>query len=194
MSDRLNEPLATAPRGESDDQRRRTGILDNRPYRRVGIGECIVSNDVDDVLSSIALGSCVAVCFWEPSARVAGILHFMLPESRLNAERAREQPAVFADTGIALLFHSAYDLGAQKKRCVVRLIGGAEVGGTRPEAVGGIFNVGRRNVLAARSVLWRNGIMISGEAIGGTAARTIAMAVADGRVVVKSEGQLVAEL
>jgi len=153
-----------------------------------------VSNEPQEVLSSIALGSCVAVCFWEPTVRVAGILHFMLPESRLNAERAREQPAVFADTGIALLFHSAYSLGAQKKRCVVRLIGGAEISGTRPAAVEGIFNVGRRNILAARSALWRNGIMINGEAVGGTAARTITMAVADGRVIVKSEGQLVAEL
>jgi len=160
----------------------------------VGIGEFIVSNSTDEVLSTIALGSCVAVCLWEPGAQVGGMLHFMLPDSTLASERARLQPAAFADTGIPLLFRAAYKLGAQKKHCVVRLVGGAELAGPRPESVEGIFNVGRRNILAARGVLWRNGIMISGEEVGGTDARTIAMAVADGRVAVKTAGSLVAEL
>jgi chemotaxis protein CheD len=167
---------------------------DDTRLHRVGIGEYIVSNQADDVLTTIALGSCVAVCLWEPSARVAGILHFMLPEARLNGERARLQPASFADTGIPLLFRSAYELGAQKKRCQIRLIGGAEIAAPRPDGVESIFDVGRRNVLAARGVLWRNGILITRELVGGTAARTIAMTVGDGRVVIKSDGQMVAEL
>src|SRR5262245_28934477 len=122
------------------------------------------------------------------------MLHFMLPEARLNSDRARLQPAAFADTGIALLFRSAYELGAQKQRCLVRLVGGAEIAGSRPEGSESIFDVGRRNVLAARGVLWRNGILVNGELVGGTAARTIMMAVADGRVVIKTDGHVVAEL
>ena len=161
---------------------------------RVGIGDFVVSNHTEDVISTIALGSCVAVCLWEPHARIAGMLHFMLPDSRLNAERARVQPAVFADAGIPLLFHAAYELGAQKKRCVVRLVGGAEVTGPRNQAIEGFFNVGPRNVLAARGVLWRNGIMTRGELVGGTAVRSLSMSVADGRIVVKTDGSVVAEL
>jgi chemotaxis protein CheD len=167
---------------------------DEARVHRVGIGEYIVSNQIGDVLTTIALGSCVAVCLWEPTARVGGILHFMLPDSRLNGARARLQPGAFADTGIALLFRSAYELGAQKKRCVIRLVGGAEIAAPRPEGSESIFDVGRRNVLAARGVLWRNGILVDSELVGGTAARTISMAVGDGRVVIKSDGQKVAEL
>lgn len=190
----MTGPLHALPArdaGDSDDRARRP---DEGRVHRIGIGEFMVSNHASDVLTTIALGSCVAVCLWEPAARVAGLLHFMLPESRLNSERARLQPASFADTGIPQLFRSAYELGAQKKRCVVRLIGGAEIAAPRPESGESIFDVGRRNVLAARGVLWRNGILINGELVGGTAARTIAMTVGDGRVVIKTDGQVVAEL
>jgi chemotaxis protein CheD len=186
------EPLRAGRRGNAADALDRP--FDEARVHRVGIGEFVVSNHGGDVLTTIALGSCVAVCLWEPTARVAGILHFMLPDARLSAERARLQPAAFADTGITLLFRAAYELGAQKKRCIVRLAGGAELAAGRPEGSGSIFDVGRRNVLAARGVLWRNGILVNGEMVGGTAARTITMAVADGRVVIKSDGQVVAEL
>lgn len=161
---------------------------------RVGIGEYVVSNNEEDVITAVALGSCVAVCLWEPVAKVAGMLHFMLPESKLNPDRARTQPAAFADTGIPLLFHSAYQLGAQKKRCVVRLVGGAELGSMPPSPIEGLFNVGPRNIIAARGVLWRNGIMTRGEAVGGTSARSITMSAADGRIAVKTDGIVVAEL
>ena len=169
-------------------------VVDSRVLR-VSIGEFVVSDRADDVITTVALGSCIAVCLWEPKARVAGMLHFMLPESTLNEERARERPAVFADTGIPLLFRAAYELGAEKKRCAVRLVGGAELATGAAEGDGkGVFNVGRRNVLAARAVLWRNGIMTGGELVGGTVARTIAMNVSDGRIVVKTDGAVVAEL
>ena len=161
---------------------------------RVGIGDFVVSNQKDDIITTIALGSCVAVCLWEPEARIAGMLHFMLPDSKLNAERARTQPAVFADLGIPLLFRAAYELGAEKKRCHVRLVGGAEVTGQRPQAIEGFFNVGPRNVLAARGVLWRNGIMTRGEAVGGNTVRSLSMSVADGRIAIKTDGVVVAEL
>ncbi len=45
-----------------------------------------------------------------------------------------------------------------KSRIVVRLVGGAEVAGG-----GGAFNVGKRNLLAARNLLWKHGVMIRGE-------------------------------
>jgi chemotaxis protein CheD len=183
------------------DQRRITEVgIAARPaqpdtrYVRVGISEFAVSDRSDEVLTTIALGSCVAVCVHDPVAGVGGLLHFLLPDSKLNPERARTQPAAFADTGIATLFHAAYALGAQKKRCRVRLVGGAEIAASGTPGGDDLFQVGRRNVLAARAVLWRNGTLINGEDVGGTTARTIAMAVADGRVAVKSDGRVIAEL
>ena len=191
MNDHAEGTLTARRFPDFDDRVRRS---DEPRIHRVGIGEFVVSSNTDDAITTIALGSCVAVCLWEPHAKVGGILHFMLPDARLNSERARLQPAAFADTGIPLLFRAAYELGAQKKRCMVRLVGGAEIAGGRPEGSESIFDVGRRNVLAARGVLWRNGILVNGELVGGTAARTIMMTVADGRVVIKTDGQVVAEL
>jgi chemotaxis protein CheD len=161
---------------------------------RVGIGEFAVSNVPEETLTTVALGSCVAVCLWEPHARVAGLLHFLLPDSSLNQARAQREPAVFADTGIAQLFHAAYALGAQKPRCQVRLVGGAEIGGHKPAGGDGVFNVGRRNVIAARGILWRNGVLVEGEDIGGTLPRTLTMSAVDGRVTIKTDGRVVTEL
>jgi chemotaxis protein CheD len=150
----------------------------------VGIGEFAVSNDKSSVIMTHALGSCVAVCLWDPEARVAGLIHVLLPDSRINLDRAQMQPAAFADTGIPILFRTAYDYGVQKKRVQVRLIGGADVTGIGQG--GGEGTVGKRNILAVRSLLWKNGVMVQREAVGGTEARTVALEVSDGRIQVTS--------
>ena len=85
-------------------------------------------------------------------------------------DRARKQPATFADSGIALLFQTAYTRGVDKKRCIVRLVGGAEVAGLQGI---GALNVGKRNILIARQILWQNGVMVAGESTGGTIPRTV---------------------
>ena len=80
----------------------------------IGIGEYAVTTNPDAEIVTHALGSCVAVCLWDPVTHVAGMLHFLLPDSKLNAERAARQPGTFADTGIPLLFQAAYKAGAVK--------------------------------------------------------------------------------
>ena len=173
---------------------RRTAANDQRVVsarRIVGIGEFAVSNVDGETILTHALGSCIAVCVWDLQARVAGLLHFLLPDAAINAERARAQPAAFANTGIPLLFQAAYALGLEKRRCTVRLIGGAEVTGL---ARAGSLNVGKRNLLAARNILWRNGVLINAEATGGHVPRTVALHVRDGLIEVTSGRVLVREL
>ena len=148
----------------------------------IGIGELAVSGTAGLTIVTHAVGSCIAVCIFDPVAAVAGMLHFLLPESSINPARAERQPAVFADTGIPLLFQTAYDHGLTKQRAIVKLVGGAEM----PQTTGGWFNTGRRNLLAARNLLWQNGVFVSAEDVGGTEARTVHMSVADGRLHVYS--------
>ena len=109
------------------------------PRRIIGIGEYVVTRDPLVTIVTHALGSCIAVCLWDAKASVAGMLHFLLPDAKLNPERARIQPGAFADTGIPLLFQTAYECGAQKGRCRVSLIGGATV-------TSGSIDIGRRTV------------------------------------------------
>ena len=144
----------------------------------VGIGEFAVSANRDDVIVTHALGSCVAVCLFDPVAGVAAMLHFLLPESKINEERARTQPAAFADTGIPLLFQAAYKQGLDKKRTIVKLAGGAELS----DQASGSLQIGRRNALAARNLLWRNGVLINAQDVGGVIPRTVHLAAQDGRV------------
>jgi chemotaxis protein CheD len=142
----------------------------------VGIGELAVSDRTDDVIVTYALGSCVAVCLFDPWVRVAALLHFLLPEASINPRRALEQPATFGDTGIPLLLEAAWRQGLRKERASVRLVGGAEVTNLSGASTG------RRNVLAARTVLWRHGLFVDSQDVGGVAARTVHLAVGDGRV------------
>lgn len=152
----------------------------------VGIGEYGVSGQAGSMIVTHALGSCVAVCLWDPVASVAGLLHILLPDSRINPERASQQPGAFADTGIPLLFHTAYEKGAVKSRCQVQLIGGAEVTITGGQAIG------KRNVLAARAMLWRNGVKVEREITGGSQARSVWLSADTGEVQVTTAGLRVA--
>jgi chemotaxis protein CheD len=164
-----------------------------RPTPRivVGIGEFSVSRDPSETIVTHALGSCIAVCIWDPTAIVGGMLHFLLPDAAVNPVRARTQPAAFANTGLPLFFQAAYVLGLDKKRCRVRLVGGAELAG-----LGGLnsLNVGKRNLLAARSILWRNGVLIEAEATGGSIPRTVALHLRTGKIEVTSGRDLIHEL
>ena len=162
------------------------------PVRRhvVGIGDSALADAPGEVIVTHALGSCIAVCIWDPVIRVAGLLHFLLPDSRINPARAQEQPDTFADTGIPRLFQAAYARGLQKNRAVVCLVGGAEINGDGS----GLLNVGRRNLLSARQLLWRNGVLIKNEAVGGSLPRTVTMLVESGRVQVMSGREHVVEL
>ncbi|MGH9309651.1 MAG: chemotaxis protein CheD [Vicinamibacterales bacterium] len=156
----------------------------------IGIGEIAVTASPDATIVTHALGSCIAVCLWDPDARVGGMLHFLLPEAKLNPERARKQPGAFADTGIPLLFQTAYKHGADKKRCRVKLLGGAAIA----HAGSGGLDVGKRNAMAAKRLLWQNGVMVHGEALGGSESRTVTMTVADGRLQVSRGREVVQEL
>jgi chemotaxis protein CheD len=155
----------------------------------VGVGDCKVSAGADSVLTTYALGSCIAVAIYDPVASVGGLLHFMLPESSLNREKAQENPFMFADTGVPLLFHAAYDLGAEKRRMVVHVAGGAQV-----VDVKGVFDIGKRNQLALRKILWKAGVMIRAEQIGGTESRTVKLDVATGRFWIRRPGTSYYEL
>src|SRR5690606_33471231 len=91
----------------------------------VGMADLRVSNSPDERLVTYALGSCLGIAVYDPTARVGGLLHVMLPLSSTDMARAAENPALFVDTGVPELFRSCYRLGASKQRMIVRVAGGA---------------------------------------------------------------------
>ena len=51
-----------------------------------------------------------------------------------------------------------------------------------------MFHIGKRNHAAIRQYLWKNGMFIDSEDIGGKAARNLSLDISDGTVEVKSQG------
>jgi len=143
----------------------------------VGIGDCRASADAGDVLVTYALGSCVGVVVHDAVARVGGLLHILLPDSSIDPKRAKENPFVFADTGIPLLLKQCYALGARKERLQTRIAGGSQMSVTMDT-----LNVGHKNIQATRDILGRNGLSLSGEAVGGSCARTLRLKVGTGEL------------
>jgi len=155
----------------------------------VGISDCKVTRDADSVLVTYALGSCIAVAMHDPVTKASGLLHYMLPESTIDAKKAELNPFMFADTGIPRLMEALKVAGADSKRMIVRLAGGAQVLDSE-----GVFQIGKRNYLAARRILWKAGVLIAGEAVGGEVSRTTRLEVATGRLWVREGAGIEREL
>ena len=155
----------------------------------VGISDMKVSNNPDDVLITYSLGSCIGVTIWDPEVRTGGLLHYLLPDSNLNKEKAKKNPFIFSDSGVPLLFREAYEFGARKKRMIVKVAGGAQVLDNND-----FFDIGKRNVLALRKIFWRNNVIVAGSDVGGTISRTIFLNIKTGVTLVKMPGRKVSAL
>lgn len=155
----------------------------------VGVGDMKISGKQEETLVTYGLGSCIGVTIWDPVTRVGGMLHFMLPESANDLDKARKNPAMYADTGIPMLFKSAYQLGADKKRLMVRVAGGAQV-----LDGDGVFNIGKRNYLAMKKIFWKAGVMIHAEEVGGNISRTLRLEVGSGKLMLQQAGEEAREL
>jgi chemotaxis protein CheD len=151
----------------------------------VGVGDLQVSRDPSSVLVTYGLGSCIALLVHDPIRRVAGMVHYMLPLSSLTPEKSRERPAMFGDTGVPLLFQRMAELSAHKGDLVVKVVGGASI-----QDQNHTFEIGKRNYVVLRKLLWSAGLAIRAEAVGGHVARTVRLFVGDGRTTVRSSDQV----
>jgi chemotaxis protein CheD len=141
------------------------------------------SKDPEATLVTYSLGSCIGVAIYDPVAKAGGLLHYMLPESNLDGSKAKNNPYMFADTGIPFLFKETYRLGAKKQRMKVVVVGGAQILDQK-----GFFNIGKRNHMAIRKIFWKNQVMIDHEDVGGNVNRTIRLDIGTGNVHVKVSG------
>lgn len=150
----------------------------------VGISEMKVSNNPEDVLVTYSLGSCVGLTLYDPVIKVGGMIHCMLPLSRIDPAKAQMNPCMFTDTGIPTLIQAVLNMGANKKRLIAKVAGAAS-----PLDDNGIFKIGERNYTVLRKVLWKNDILIAAEDVGGTVARTLFLYLDTGKTVIRSGGK-----
>jgi chemotaxis protein CheD len=116
--------------------------------------------------------------------RVAGLLHAVLPEPPPNGEPGGA-PGRYVATGLPVLLAELERLGAQSRRLVVRLAGGANMLNMASLSA---LNIGERNVAAARQRLAALNLRVAGEEVGGNIGRTVRLYVADGRMTIRMLG------
>lgn len=148
----------------------------------IGIADLQISDDPTAVLVTHALGSCIAVMVHDPVRLIGGMIHYMLPSSQIAEEKARAKPAMFADTGIPLLFERLYAAGCRKQDLIVKAAGGGQIADDR-----GVFNIGARNHAMMRKIFWKNNVLVKAEDVGGARSRTARLYIGTGVVTVSSQ-------
>ena len=125
------------------------------------LGTYRISNDPNEVITTV-LGSCVAVCLFDLERGLGGMNHFLLPEGRSGDL----EEVVFGLQAMELLINAMLKQGAQKYNMQAKLFGGAQM-------IGGLSNIGERNVAFAREFLSDEAFPVVSESVGGTMGRKI---------------------
>jgi chemotaxis protein CheD len=151
------------------------------PRLVVRVGELMVT-EAPARLAAIALGSCVGIVLYDDTMRIGGLAHVLLPSQGMS--RIKGEPGRFAQTAVPALIERLIARGARVPSIGARLIGGASMFTSLTPP--GTIQMGERNVVAAREALHRNGIRLTGEAVGGDYGRTVDFDLESGRVTVSS--------
>ncbi|MBN2733293.1 MAG: chemotaxis protein CheD [Methanomicrobiaceae archaeon] len=128
----------------------------------VGIGEYHVGSFH---MTSIGLGSCVAVVLHDNKKAKGGVAHVMLPDSNGKTDR----PGKFADTAIPVLFNELVGQGSNKRDIVAKIAGGSSMF----KQFKGNLDIGGRNVEAIKIALEKCHITLAAEDVGGNSGRSI---------------------
>lgn len=139
-------------------------------------GEVFASAEPTSVVT--VLGSCVAVCLFDPCARVGGVNHYLLPFAGSGDRSAR-----FGCVAMALLLERVLGLGARRADLRAKVFGGA---GTLARRHGTGNALGLKNVELAVRALQDEGIPILGGEVGGERGRKLVFHVDDGAAWVRT--------
>lgn len=150
----------------------------------VGLGELRTATSPDEVLVSVGLGSCVALCAHDPVANVAGMAHMVLPASGEGRRVGLESK--FVDLAIPQLLDEMEQLGAVRSKLRLKLTGGAQMIVAAPDD--DRQRIGDRNVEAAEAVLCELGLRVHGADTGGNRGRTARLHVASGKLLISLIG------
>ena len=146
---------------------------------KVGMADLNVCK-APDVITTLGLGSCIGLVFYDPVSKVGGMVHYMLPDS--TKVRNNSNIAKFADTGIDELLRRVIAAGANKGRLIAKIAGGARM--FEVSGLSDVGNIGARNAEAAKAKLKQ-----LGEDTGLNYGRTVELHCDTGEFYIKSVGK-----
>lgn len=135
----------------------------------VGIGELKLATK-DGELVAYALGSCIALCLYDPIKINGAMCHILLPGRRAEPRDADQPIAYYADTAVFAALKIMEKAGSRKENIVAAMVGGARM---FPYGGSEIMNVGERNIEAVTAQLNKLSIPLEYSSVGGTRARTV---------------------
>ncbi|MGI6586823.1 MAG: chemotaxis protein CheD [Gracilibacteraceae bacterium] len=136
------------------------------------------------VLTTLGLGSCVGICLYDVSTKISGLVHIMLPSSLQIKNNSNE--AKFADTGIVKLMEVMIKMGANRRKLISKIAGGAQMFNFNDSSE--IMRIGMRNIAATKETLKKLNIPLVSEDTGGNYGRTIELYSETGILLVKTIG------
>lgn len=139
-----------------------------------------------DVLTTIGLGSCIGIALYDPTTKISGLAHIMLPDS--TQIRNNTNVAKFADTGIQKLYDDMIAAGACRSKLVAKIAGGAKMFELSNASSQGI-NIGEKNAIASREKLKELGIPLIAEDTGLNFGRTVELNSETGAYLIKAVGK-----
>ena len=134
------------------------------------------------VLTTIGLGSCVAIALYDRDTSIGALAHILLPSPSMSRET--DNPAKFPETIVPLMLEEMRVLGTRHARVSAKIVGGASMFGQLAGGTG--INIGERNVQATRDALAAAGVPILAEDTGLDYGRSVYFHLADGRLEVRS--------
>jgi len=146
---------------------------ETRPTRTLHPGECVI--ETSSLVLSTLLGSCVAVCLYDPQRPVIGMNHFLLANRRYS----RDTPVLASEAGrygihaMELLVNGMLARGCQRSRLRAKAFGGGNVLGYAPADDSNFQCVGAVNVRFVRAFLEQDGIPLVSADLGGNFGRQI---------------------
>ncbi len=111
------------------------------------------------------LGSCVAVCLYDPATRAGGINHYLLPYWNGDGLASPK----YANIALPKLLERMLEMGCRPQGMRAKIFGGGAIF----RGIGGLFGVGERNVRYAEEFLGEAGIPIVARDVGEAFTRKV---------------------
>lgn len=135
-----------------------------------------------DILTTVGLGSCIGLTLYDPMTKIGGLVHYMLPDSKSVSNNSNI--AKFADTGVQELLQRVMKAGANRRRLVAKIAGGARMFAVNQGS--NVGSVGERNTAAAKQLLGQLGIPLVAEDTGLNFGRTVELHCDNGDFYIKA--------
>lgn len=156
---------------------------------KVGMADLSIAKE-PDILTTLGLGSCVGIALYDPSTKIGGLAHIMLPDS--TQIKNNENKAKFADTAIEVLVQQMVKEGVRRNKLVAKIAGGAHM--FEFKNMDDMMRIGTRNVTAVIQILKEAHIPIIAQDTGENYGRTIELHTLTGVLRVKTIGHGVREI